>query len=46
MPAIAPSFVVVRVKIPSTRTGKKLDAARPKANATTWATKPGGEMPK
>ena len=35
IPVIAPSFVVFLLNIPRTMIGKKLDAASPKANATT-----------
>jgi hypothetical protein len=37
-PAVAPIAVVFFQKMPSTRIGKKLAYARPKARATTWAT--------
>ena len=43
MPAIAPSFVIFSENIPrSNRAGKRDDAARPNAKATTCATKAGG----
>ena len=35
IPAMPPSLVVRLLKIPKTMMGKKLDAARPKANAPT-----------
>ena len=46
MPAMAPSLEARFQKMPSTMMGKKDDEASPKARATTWATKPGGLMPK
>ena len=46
MPAAAPIAVVFFQKIPSTRIGKKLAAASPKARATTCATNPGGLIPR
>ncbi len=46
IPAMAPSLVARFQKIPRMMTGKKLAAARPKAKATTSATKPGGLIPK
>ncbi len=46
MPATAPCLVVFLEKIPSTMIGKNDAAARPKANATTSATNPGGLIPK
>ena len=46
MPAMAPSRFMRLEKTPRSRTGKKEEAARPKAKATTSATKPGGLMPK
>ena len=42
MPAIAPSFVIFSENIPINRAGKRDDAARPNAKATTCATKAGG----
>ncbi len=45
MPAIAGTVPTRFEKMPSTMAGKKLAAARPKANATTWLTKPGGKIP-
>src|SRR5690606_14804801 len=46
IPEIAPSLLILVEKIPIIITGKKDAAAKPKANATTWATKPGGFTPK
>ena len=45
MPLIAPRRFILLLKMPITRTGKKDEAAKPKAKATTSATKPGGWMP-
>ncbi len=45
MPAIAGTVPTRLEKIPSTIAGKKLAAASPNANATTWLTKPGGKIP-
>ncbi len=45
MPVTAGTVPTRLEKIPISRTGKRLDAASPKANATTWLTKPGGKMP-
>ena len=46
MPAMAPSRFMRREKMPRMMAGKNEAAASPKANATTWATKPGGLMPR
>ncbi len=45
IPAAAPTALHRFQKMPSTSAGKKLDAAMPNANATTWATNAGGFMP-
>ena len=42
MPEIAPSLLSLFEKIPIKSAGKIVEAARPNANATTCATKPGG----
>ena len=42
IPAIAPSRFMRLEKMPRTMAGKNDEAAKPKAKATTWATKPGG----
>ncbi len=46
MPATAPYVFVLFVKMPRMIAGKNEAAARPKANATTCATNPGGLIPK
>ena len=47
MPAIAPSRLIRLAKIPSSKVGKKDEAAKPNANATVLAMKAeGGLMPK
>ena len=43
---MAPSLLILLEKIPRIMAGKKDAAARPKAKATTAATKPGGFIPK
>ena len=43
--AMAPSFVARFQRFPARITGKKDEAARPKAWATTSATRPGGWRP-
>ena len=42
MPAIAPSLFSLFEKIPKNKAGKIVEAAKPNAKATTWATKAGG----
>ena len=42
MPAIAPSLFNLLENIPKRRAGKIVEAAKPKAKATTCATKAGG----
>ena len=42
IPEMAPSLLIVFEKIPRKRAGKIVAAAKPKAKATTCATKPGG----
>ena len=46
IPDIVPSLLIRFEKIPSRIAGKKEAAARPNANATVAATKPGGLIPK
>lgn len=46
IPTIAPSLLIRVEKMPMIITGKKDAAAKPKAKATTSATKPGGLIPK
>src|SRR5690606_28547748 len=46
IPAMAPSRFMRLEKMPMTMAGKKEAAAKPKARATTEATKPGGWIPK
>ena len=41
-PERAPSLLTRLLKMPKTMAGKKEEAAKPKAKATTSATKPGG----
>src|SRR5690606_37070003 len=45
-PAMAPSLFMRFEKMPMSIAGKKEAAAKPKAKATTEATKPGGWIPK
>ena len=45
IPDIAPSLFILLSKIPRIIAGKKEEAARPNANATTCATNPGGFNP-
>ena len=42
IPAIAPSLFNLLENIPKSKAGKIVEAAKPKAKATTWATKAGG----
>ena len=42
MPAMAPSLFNLLENIPKRRAGKIVEAAKPKAKATTCATKAGG----
>ena len=42
IPQTAPSLFIVFEKIPIRIAGKRVAAANPKANATSWATKAGG----
>lgn len=46
VPMMAPGRLARLEKIPKMMAGKKLAAAKPNANATTYATKPGGLIPK
>ena len=45
IPQIAPSLFSLLENIPKSRTGKRVAAAKPKAKATTCATKAGGYIP-
>ena len=42
MPEIAPSLLSLLEKMPNNNTGNNVEAAKPKAKATTWATNASG----
>ena len=46
IPVIAPTSLILLVKIPRTIGGNSDDAANPNASATTSATNPGGLIPR